>query len=330
MLTTNQAINTDAIADLVDSIAALDTDTNALSTLINTLSAAVTSNTEEILAAILAGNNVYSPDANTGLVINSPASLDVALNLGTKLGIVNGGVNITNTTATNLDATKLQQVLDYMVTITGVVTYTHSGDGPAVNFTKLSSAGEIVFDVEQPISLPELTTVTNEFGLEDDNKVTSFSAPKLTSVGNFNGASNDQLVLSRATMIDLSSFANYDADTNLTITGNALSAGWDLDMPLFQTKTSAGVTRGAFTLTIGGYVNLVELDQMTSSVDTIAAPLAKTIILDNFNGTVTGNHVDVTLGAAKQNYTGGSRLEKAMITGVLTSSSTTALSLIHI
>lgn len=323
LLTTNQAINTDAIADLVDAVAALDTDNNALSSLINTLSSAVTSNTQEILDAILAGNNVYSPDANTGLVINSPASLDVALSLGTKLGIVNGGVNITNGTSNSLDATKLQKVMDYMVTVTGVVTYTHSGDGPAANFSKLSSAGEIAFDVEQAVSLPELTTVTNEFGLENDNKVTSFSAPKLKTVGTFNG-SGDILELSRATSIDLSSLTYYDGDTQLTITGNGLSAGWDLDMPDFQTKTSAGVTRGSFTLTIGGYVNLVELDKMTSSVDTIAAPLANKVVLDNFNGTLTGNHVDVTLGAAKKNYTGGTRLEKANITGVLTSSSTTA------
>lgn len=276
------------------------------------------------LADLLASNNVYTPDATNGLVINSAASLAVAKSLGTKLSIINGSVNITNSTAASLNATDLQEVLDQMVTVTGSVTYTQSGDGPSVDFDSLTSVGDITLDAEHALSLANLSNA-GIFTVESDNKVTSLSAPKLTSVTKFNdGTSDHKLTLSRATSIDLSALSYYDATTSLEISGNALSAGWDLDMPLFQTKTSAGVTRGSFTLTIGGYVNLVELDAMTSSVDVIAAPLAHTIVLDSFGGSVTGNHVDVTLGAAKSDYTGGNRLEKAMITGVLTASATTA------
>jgi len=276
------------------------------------------------LTDLLASNNVYTPDVTNGLVINSAASLAVAKSLGSKLSIVNGSVTITNSTAAGLNAADLQEVLDQMVTVTGNVTYTQSGEGPSVDFDALTSVADLTLDAEHDLSLANLSNV-GVLTVENDNKVTSFSAPKLVSVEKFNdGTSDHKLTLSRATSIDLSALSYYDATTALEVTGNALSAGWDLDMPLFQTKTSEGVTRGSFTLTIGGYVNLIELDAMTSSVDVIAAPLAHTIVLDSFGGSVTGNHVDVTLGAAKSDYTGGNRLEKAMITGVLTSSATTA------
>ena len=328
LLTDGQAANTTSIADLVDSVAALDT--ASLSTLINTLSTAVTSNTEDILAAILAGNNVYTSGSGaSALQINSPASLAVAESLGTKLGIINGGVTITHTDATKMDATKLQAVIDNMITVTGAVSYTHSGDAVAVNFSKLSSAGSLEIDAEQAISLAELTTVTGELRVDDDNFVTSFSAPKLTSVGNFNnGTNDDKLTFQRATSIDLSAMASYDNATTLTIGGNALSAGWDLTMPNIQSKSSAGVSRN-FTLEIEGYVNLVELDKMVNSGSTITANKAKKIVLDNFLGTLTAantnEHVNVELGSLKSAYDGGPKLETFKATGVLTSALSTAV-----
>jgi len=322
LLSSGQAANTTSIATLVDAVAALDT--ASLSTLINTLSASVTSSTADILAAILAGNNVYTSGVGaSALQINSAASLAVAESLGTKLGIINGGITITHTKATAMDAAKLQAVLDNITTVTGVVSYTADENVTAVNFSKLSSAGTLEINAKHAISLAELTTVTNDLQAFDHNEVISFSAPKLTSVKNFNdGATDNKLKFARATSIDLSALSYYDDNGNaLTIHGNDLSAGWDLTMPLFQTKTSAGITRATFTLTIGGYANLIELDAMVNENATIAAANAKKIVLDNFLGSITGNHVDVTLGAAKKNYTGGNRLEKVNITGVLTGAS---------
>ena len=319
LLSSGQAANTTSIGKLVDAVAALDT--ASLSTLINTLSTSVTSSTADILAAILAGNNVYTSGAGAAaLKINSAASLAVAESLGTKLGIINGDVEITHTDVTAMDATKLQAVIDNMVTITGVVTYTHSGDAVAVNFSKLSSAGGMHFDVEQAISLPVLSTVTNALSAKDDNKVTSFSAPKLSNIGSFKGGSagttSNTLTFGRAASIDLTALVAY-TNASLTIGGNTLSAGWDLTMPNMQSNTPAGIVRG-LTLIISGVVNKVELDKMVNKASKITANDAKSIILDNFQGELTHggsqgaptiNHVNVELGAQMKNYTSGPKLE---------------------
>jgi uncharacterized protein YoxC len=312
------------LAGIKTDLAAADT-TAQVATLTTALAAA-----QADLKTLLAQNNVYTPGTG-GLVINTAASLEVANSLGSKLTIINGDLTVTNGTSNSLDATKLQSVLDKMVTITGSITYTQNGDGPAANFTKLSSAGHLKLDVEHAISLPVLSSVGN-LVVVDDNKVTSFSAPSLSSLTKFNdGTTDNKLALQRATSIDLSALAAYDNAASLTIEGNALSAGFDLTMPNIQSKTSASIVRG-FTLTIGGYVNLVELDKMTYSGSTITANDAKKIVLDNFEGTLSSgastNHVNVELGKFKMGSTGyvaGAKLETFKSTGVLLSSLATAV-----
>ena len=272
------------------------------------------------LTELLASNNVYTPAAS-GLVINSSASLEVAKSLGGKLAIINGGVNITNGTANGLNAADLQAVLDKMVTITGTMTYTQSGTGSSVNFDALTSAGNLSIDNEHAISLAALSNV-GTLTVSNDVKVTSFSAPKLATVA----FASHTLDLPKATKIDLSSLAAYNNGT-LTINGNNVSAGYDLMLPKIQSNGPDGVVR-SLTLNIGGYANNVTLPLMVNKNSTINADNAKTIVLAAFNGTLNSGsgttHVDVTLGAAMKNYTAGPKLEKAMITGILTAAATTA------
>lgn len=305
----------DTVADLKADLAAADT-SDAVAAIQSELA-----NVQADLADLLASNNVYTPDATNGLVINSAASLEVAKSLGGKLAIINGSVNITNSTAAALNAADLQAVLDVMVTITGSLTYTQSGDGASVDFDSLTSVGNVTIDNEHGISFAELTNA-GVVNITSDNKVTSFSAPKLSTLTNF---TSDTLDLPKATSIDLSALAAYPNAT-LTINGNNVSAGFDLMMPLIQSNGPDGVTR-AFTLTIGGHVKNLTLDAMVNENSTITANDAKVIVLDNFKGTLTSgatsNHIDVTLGAAKNAYTGGPKLEKANITGVLTSAAIT-------
>ena len=122
----------DTVADLKADLAAADT-SDAVAAIQSELA-----NVQADLADLLASNNVYTPDATNGLVINSAASLEVAKSLGGKLAIINGSVNITNSTAAALNAADLQAVLDVMVTITGSLTYTQSGDGASVDFDSLT------------------------------------------------------------------------------------------------------------------------------------------------------------------------------------------------
>ncbi|MDC1393445.1 hypothetical protein N8340_02080 [Flavobacteriaceae bacterium] len=310
-----------SLAEVQATLAELKTSLSGASTTaeITALSATLVA-VQTDLATLLAQNNVYTPDSS-GLIINSAASLDVAASLGSKLTIINGGVTITNTTATALDATKLQTVIDAMNTITGLFTYTQSGDGSAPNFDKITSVGTLTIDNEHAISLASLTNV-GTLTVSNDVKVTSFSAPKLATVT----FASHTLDLPKATKIDLTALAAYGNNT-LTINGNNVSAGYDLMLPAIQSNTVDGIVRNNFHLTIGGVANNVTLPLMVNENSRITANDAKTIVLAAFKGTLdsgsTSNHVDVTLGAAKNLYTGGPKLEKVNITGLLTAAAVT-------
>jgi hypothetical protein len=119
------------VADLEAAVAAADS-----SDAVAAIQADITAQ-EETLAELLANSSVF-----TGAVtINSVATLDAFYQMRTGLSIVNGDVSIT--VSTEMDQTKLQAVVDEMLTIIGDLTYTSDA----------SSIAETTFD--------NLTGVTN-------------------------------------------------------------------------------------------------------------------------------------------------------------------------
>ena len=197
------------------------------------------------------------------MVIDSAASLTVAESLGNRLAIINGSVTVTNSTAANMDATKLAAVVAKMGTITGKLTYSHSGTGvTSVDFTKLTSAGSLEVDQSAALSFPELAT-TGLVTLTLDNKVTSVSFPKLVSLTSFNGHA---ISASKATSVDLSSLVRYGA--NLSITSDE----GNVNLSSFVNTNSEGVAT-SFSLTLSGAETLtaplltsgaVDADDLTS------------------------------------------------------------------
>jgi hypothetical protein len=194
------------------------------------------------LSELLASNNVYTPDAANGLIINSPASLTVANSLGDRLGIINGKVTVTNTTAAGMDAAVLATVVAKMGTITGDLTYTHSGTGvTSVNFTKLNTTGGLSVTQSAPLSFPLLAT-TGLVTLTLDNSVTSVSFPTLVSLTSFNG---NAISAAKATSVDLSSLVRYDNDFSITANSG------NVNLSAFVNKNALGVATTK-TLTIAG------------------------------------------------------------------------------
>ena len=238
------------------------------------------------LTELLASNNVYSEN----VIINSASSLSVYEALGDKLKIVNANVTVTQT-STSIDAAKLQAVLDKMITVTGSVSYEHSGAGvTAVNFSALTGVSTLTLDIEAPISLPELVTAGNVV-VTADTKVTSFSAPKLTSVTSFKtGATANTLDLSAsATSVDLSALTNATAGA-LTVKTKTTGT---IDLTAFSPKlATTGKTNTTFALTTVG---------------------AKAIALPGYiDGTLTTDAEKVTLVAFKNapTFTGTNNLEE--------------------
>jgi len=242
-IVTNQTALTAALAALAVEVAAIKTALAGAATAADVAALAASLATAQTgLSELLASNNVYTPDASNGLVINSAASLTVANSLGDRLGIINGKVTVSNTLAAAMDAAVLATVVGKMGTITGGLEYTHSGTGvTSVDFTKLTSAGSITVAQSAPLSFPMLST-TGVVTLTLDTKVTSVSFPKLVSVTSFNA---DAITASKATSADLSSLVRYANNFTVTVdTGN-------VNLSAFVNTNTLGVATTK-TLTIAG------------------------------------------------------------------------------
>ncbi|MDB9903010.1 hypothetical protein OAC73_01425 [Flavobacteriaceae bacterium] len=217
------------------------------------------------LTDLLAANNVYTPAAG-GLVIDSAASLTVAESLGDRLSIVNGDVTITNAVANAMDATKLAAVAAKMGTITGKLTYSHSGTGvTSVSFTNLTSAGSLDFDQDAPISLPELVS-TGVVTMTTSSLITSVSLPKLTTVTSLSDGTTNSFDFSGATSIDLSSLVRYSTGT-LGITTKSTGT---LDLSALTTTSATTGLQAALNLTVRGPKVLTLTAFETGVVDTNA------------------------------------------------------------
>ncbi|MDP4957527.1 MAG: hypothetical protein NWQ52_07265, partial [Algoriphagus sp.] len=93
------------VADLEAAVAAADT-----SEAVAAIQADIDAQ-EEVLADLLASSSVFTGD----VVVNSAATLDAYLAMGPALSIVNGNVTITVSTA--MDQTKVQSLVDNILTI---------------------------------------------------------------------------------------------------------------------------------------------------------------------------------------------------------------------
>ena len=92
------------------------------------------------LADLLSSSNVYSTD----VTINSAASLESALALGNKLNVLNATLTIDLSSVSSPDYTKVQQVVDNVITVNGNISYTaHANSATEVTFTNLASARDI-------------------------------------------------------------------------------------------------------------------------------------------------------------------------------------------
>ena len=255
---TSIAGNATAIANLLTELGTLATSLTAIkadlaaadtSAEVNALTLALAA-AQADLSTILAQNNIYTGD----VIINNAATLAAVEQLGDKVGIVNGNVYITQS-STTVDATKLQVIASKFVTVTGSVSYTHSGTGvTAVNFDKLSSAGSVEFNTEAPVSLPLLAsaggvTITN------DPKVTSISMPVLASVTSFNdGTTANYLGGDKVTSIDLGALARYDVALGALRLTLSLTGDTTLDLASLTTtdKTDNTIIEKLDLTVIGG------------------------------------------------------------------------------
>ena len=257
---TSIAGNATAIAALQ---VALDKVSATLATMQTTLASAATAaditalNAElDLLQAdlteLLEANKIYTGN----VIISNDATLVAAEQLGDKIGIINGGVDVTQNAT--VDLTRLSAVLAKIKTVTGAVTVTHELTAVApASFTALTSVGSISITQLGDISLPVLASAGDATLDATSAKVTSISAPKLVSVTSFK---SNAIGSTNVTSIDLSSLESYkptdplaSLSVSLKTTGNTT-----LSLPAFaQLNAATGLPADLnFTLTGGDDLSL--------------------------------------------------------------------------
>jgi len=202
------------------------------------------------LADLLASSNVYS----TSVTVNSAASLESALALGNKLNVLNASLTIDLSSVSSPDYTKVQQVIDNVITVNGNVVYkSHANSGTEVIFTNLASARDISAKQSGGYQFPALTAAENVTLDESYTAlITTISLPNLASVTSIGGGTigsqdADELNFSSATTMNLGSLPfSHIADYDFV-----LKKGGDLNISSLSSKNSSGVYR-SFDLLING------------------------------------------------------------------------------
>ncbi|MDA8993369.1 hypothetical protein N9F74_02015 [Flavobacteriaceae bacterium] len=293
------------VADLEAAVAAADS-----SDAVAAIQADITAQ-EETLAELLANSSVF-----TGQVtINSVATLDAFYQMRTGLSIVNGGVSIT--VYTDMDQTKVQAVVDEMLTIIGDLTYDSDASSIAeTTFDNLTGVTNI--DIKQaggyrfPVLLAA-TDVTLRSNFESTVAVIDFRSA--TSIGSFHTDSTTSTIeFTKATELHLTALERYDTSASVPLKliideGGALpiTALDDVDTDGDQEDIYLEIT-GPSAVTIENFED--------GSLTFTDVP---TVVVNNFLGTIiTSTGVEsLSANSVVGSITLGADLETVSITGVV-------------
>jgi PBP1b-binding outer membrane lipoprotein LpoB len=161
---------------------------------------------QEDLDELLANSSVF-----TGAVtVNSVATLDAFHQMKGSLGIVNGDVTIT--VSEEMDQTKVQELVDAMLTIIGDLTYTSNSSSIAeTTFNNLTGVTSITATQGGGYQFAALTSA-GTINLFDnyESTVTKIDFRELTSVDNFfTDTTEDIIEFTKATELHLTKLGRY-------------------------------------------------------------------------------------------------------------------------
>ena len=169
---------------------------------------------QDALAELLAQSSVFQSD----VVINSIATLDVYHAIGDGLAIVNG--NVTIDAKADMDATKLQETVDFIKTTTGNFSYVAANSSTAtVTFLELTGTQSLTITQPGDYRFDNLGSATNiVLGDKFKSKVNIIHFGALTSVSKFytDTASPNLIDFNKATELHLTSLVHYPPN-NLTM-----------------------------------------------------------------------------------------------------------------
>jgi len=250
---------------------------------------------EADLEELMLSSNVYQG----GVTVNSATSLDAVYALGNSINIVNGDVSITN--LSTYDQTKVQAIINRMVTVNGSYTFVDIADATDENtaspsFNTLASAGDIIMtEMNGAVSFAALVTageitITGDSYDHDGDEaattaavqaITSFSAPLMTAVDAININDTDGIDLSTVgTLININSvtaFADTPASLDITFTSGGTLTASALTTPL------AGGDE-TFIIRLAGLSSYTAPAGVTGGTLTVSE--TPTLVVDDYQGTI--------------------------------------------
>ena len=165
---------------------------------------------QDDLDELLANSSVFTGP----VVVNSIATLDAFHQMKGSLGIVNGDVTIT--VAEDMDQTKVQELVDAMLTIIGDLTYTSNSSSIAeTTFNNLTGVTSITATQAGGYNFQSLTSASN-IKLYDnyESTVTVIHFGALTNVDNFYTDDTEDIIeFTKATELHLTSLVRYSTSS---------------------------------------------------------------------------------------------------------------------
>ncbi|MDC6478595.1 hypothetical protein PQZ08_01915 [Flavobacteriaceae bacterium] len=289
----------DGLADIQADITAIEAAVAdvASSEEVSDLSDAVAASQDD-LDELLANSSVFTGD----VTVNSPALLDAFLAMGSALNIVNGNVDITVSTA--MDQTKVQTLVDNMLTIVKDLTYTSAASTIAeTTFDNLTGVQSITITQGGGIRFPNLisaTTIDMKDNFESTVDVIHFGS--LTSVNAFETDGVAGVIeFNKATELHLTALPRYGAALTLKI-----DEGGTLLIPVLASVDANGLestldltVEGAssldFSLITDGDISAIDVATVTGGADhdgTITLEGVTKAVIPNFTRglTITGTN----------------------------------------
>ena len=296
----------DGLADINAVITQLETQVDNIATGddVDNISATL-GGVEQDIKDLLASNNVFTGD----LTINSEATLEFAESLGDKVKIVNG--NVTVKAPSDLDGARLQTVVDRIRVITQDLTIrAASSSAPYVSLDSLSGVGNIKVAQAGSISFATLKsaleiTIGNNYQSKLDGmihfggltSVTKFVTGEIASNGAVSGDTDNAIILSKASGINLGALPYY---TPRTLT---LEADDEAALNLASLKSvDANDRERAYTVSIKGALDF-NVPGLTAGEVTVEDVV--NVNLAAFKGKITikDGVENVTMGALANDFT---------------------------
>ena len=301
-----------AVADgLADIQADIDAITTAVADVasseeVSALSDAV-ADAQTDLTDLLAASSVFTGDVN----VNSAATLDAFLAMKASLAIVNGNVNITVSTA--MDQTKVQSLVDSILTIVKDLTYTSAASSIAeTTFDNLTGVQSITITQGGGIRFPNLisaTTIDLKSDFESTVDVIHFGS--LTTVTAFEtDGTVDLIQFNKASELHLTSLAYYP-NASLTIEtdegaampfalddidadGDTLDDGLTLNITGPASFSISNIADGSITLTDVKTVSLTDYKGAVILAGDVESFTSNSLVSLTVSGTASLETVDIT------------------------------------